>query len=102
MSSNLYVDEDGGKIVREGEAVDPMSDKSVVLFREVGDDYETSGLFYLRYDVFHAKYKRRYWECGVDLYSILHWTLDRARAAEFAEKIDTALHLAEEKKNEPS
>lgn len=101
--SQLFVDGNGERVVRENEVYDIMNDpgdRVITTFRKIENDGkydELSCLYYLPVDVFNAKYKKVQWNCGVDIYAILHQTLDRARAAEFANKIEIALMLAQEK-----
>lgn len=95
----LYVDSNGKKAIVEGKVArrDEPYD-SVTLMREVDEDGDLCELRFMPSEEFERRYDPVSWDCGVDLYAILHCVLDRARAWEAAEKIDAALAAVAEKK----
>lgn len=107
MFNVLYEDSDGGRVVFEGWAAVPgkpeYHENHVAVFRYFLTDEQmkvqwteddVSPMYFLPRKEFEAKYTAVRWECGVDLYAILHGCLNRGTAREYSDKIELALIAA--------
>ncbi len=92
--SNLYENAEGTRvtvIARDARYYNGISEVGVVVYRGISIMEDAVGVRVATAEVFAETFKLVKWNCGVDLYAILHQHLGKDAAANIANEIEAEL-----------